>query len=79
MSAFELVVQCVQDRKAIHAPHERLSAAEFKKLGYLQPLVDHAKARKRAIARYKECVSLALTLASRLDGPAHRPGSRAEE
>jgi deoxyribodipyrimidine photo-lyase len=31
-----------------------LSKKEIEKLGYVMPIVDHAKARKRAIARYKK-------------------------
>lgn len=38
---------------AIHDPHEKLSPKEFAKLGYPAPIVDHAVARKRALARYK--------------------------
>jgi len=38
---------------AIHEPHTRLSKAEFEKLGYPKPIVDHKVARKRALARYK--------------------------
>lgn len=43
--------------KAIHAPYERLSAEEFKKLGYPKPIVDHSEARQRALRRYKNPVS----------------------
>lgn len=39
--------------KDVHDPHGRLNKKEFAKLGYPAPIVDHAKARKRAIARYK--------------------------
>ncbi|KAK6536513.1 hypothetical protein TWF281_000741 [Arthrobotrys megalospora] len=39
--------------KAIHDPAGRLSPAEFKKLGYPQPIVEHKFARERALERYK--------------------------
>ncbi|GAA5979351.1 hypothetical protein JCM11641_005008 [Rhodosporidiobolus odoratus] len=39
--------------KAIHNPSSTLSAGELKKLGYLAPIVDHAKARTKAIEVYK--------------------------
>ena len=38
---------------AIHDPHGSLSPKEFEKLGYPKPIVDHAKARQRALFRYK--------------------------
>lgn len=38
---------------AIHDPYKRLSKAEFEKLGYPKPIVDHAEARQRALRRYK--------------------------
>ncbi|KAL7411659.1 DNA photolyase, FAD-binding/Cryptochrome [Mrakia frigida] len=34
-------------------PHGRLSPAAFKALGYPAPIVDHKKARERALGRYK--------------------------
>jgi len=37
----------------IHAPFEKLSAPAFRALGYPKPVVDHAVARKRALARFK--------------------------
>lgn len=39
--------------KAIFAPYARLSAAEFKKLGYSKPHVDWKKTKTRAIERFK--------------------------
>lgn len=39
--------------KAIHEPHKHLKISEFKATGYPKPIVDHAKARKKAIARFK--------------------------
>ncbi|KAI5479988.1 hypothetical protein MNV49_002278 [Pseudohyphozyma bogoriensis] len=39
--------------KVIHDPSSHLSEKEFEKLGYPKPIVDHSKARVRAIARYK--------------------------
>jgi len=39
--------------KAIHAPFERLSKAEFEKLGYPKPIVEHKEARERALRRFK--------------------------
>ncbi|SCV74778.1 BQ2448_7807 [Microbotryum intermedium] len=39
--------------KAIHEPSAMMSKKEIEKLGYVMPIVDHAKARKRAIARFK--------------------------
>ncbi|KAK6533529.1 hypothetical protein TWF694_002468 [Orbilia ellipsospora] len=39
--------------KAIHEPKSRLSAAEFKKLGYPDPIIEHKFARERALERYK--------------------------
>ncbi|CED82716.1 Deoxyribodipyrimidine photolyase/cryptochrome [Phaffia rhodozyma] len=39
--------------KALYDPYGHLSPAEFKKLGYPMPIVDHKKARERAIERYK--------------------------
>ncbi|GAC76270.1 deoxyribodipyrimidine photolyase [Moesziomyces antarcticus T-34] len=39
--------------KAIHDPYARLSKAEFEKLGYPKPIVEHAQARQRALRRYK--------------------------
>ncbi|GAA5869175.1 hypothetical protein JCM1840_004316 [Sporobolomyces johnsonii] len=41
--------------KAIHDPSSRLSPAEIKKLGYVPAIVDHAKARVKAIETYKKC------------------------
>lgn len=38
---------------AIHDPYKRLSKAEFEKLGYPKPIVEHAEARQRALRRYK--------------------------
>ncbi|PWO00508.1 hypothetical protein FA09DRAFT_294029 [Tilletiopsis washingtonensis] len=38
---------------AVHAPYERLSKAEFEKLGYPKPIVDHKQARERALRRFK--------------------------
>jgi deoxyribodipyrimidine photo-lyase len=40
--------------EAIHDPHGKLSPKEFAKLNYPAPIVDHAKARARALARYKQ-------------------------
>ncbi|ORX40843.1 DNA photolyase, FAD-binding/Cryptochrome [Kockovaella imperatae] len=39
--------------KAIHDPFHSLPSNEFKKLGYPAPIVDHKKARERALFRYK--------------------------
>ncbi|PWN47349.1 hypothetical protein IE53DRAFT_321378 [Violaceomyces palustris] len=39
--------------KAIHDPFNRLTKAEFKKLGYPEPIVEHKSARERALRRYK--------------------------
>lgn len=39
--------------KALYDPFSHLSAAEFKKLGYPEPLVVHKDARERALRRYK--------------------------
>lgn len=39
--------------KAIHDPFGRLSKAEFAKLGYPEPIVEHKAARERALRRYK--------------------------
>ncbi|TYJ55892.1 hypothetical protein B9479_003415 [Cryptococcus floricola] len=39
--------------KAIHDPHNYLSSAEFERLGYPAPLVEHKEARERALFRYK--------------------------
>lgn len=38
---------------AIHAPHERLSKEEFKKLDYPEPIIEHKFARERALHRFK--------------------------
>lgn len=38
---------------AIHDPYGRLAKAEFEKLGYPKPIVQHAEARQRALRRYK--------------------------
>ncbi|CDR99981.1 related to deoxyribodipyrimidine photo-lyase PHR [Sporisorium scitamineum] len=38
---------------AVHDPFHRLSKAEFDKLGYPKPIVEHAEARQRALRRYK--------------------------
>lgn len=43
---------------AIHEPSKRLSPAEFKKLGYPAPIVDHKEAKDRAIRRYQTPGSL---------------------
>lgn len=40
--------------KAIHEPSKHLKISEFKATGYPKPIVDHAKARKKAIIRFKE-------------------------
>ena len=40
--------------KAIHDPHKHLTISEFKATGYPKPIVDHAKARKKAIVRFKK-------------------------
>lgn len=40
--------------KAIFAPWERLSKAEFDKLGYPRPHVDFRESKERALARYKQ-------------------------
>ncbi|ODO10702.1 hypothetical protein I350_01299 [Cryptococcus amylolentus CBS 6273] len=39
--------------KAIHDPYHHMSSREFAKLGYPAPIVDHKKARERALFRYK--------------------------
>ncbi|PWY97937.1 hypothetical protein BCV70DRAFT_165980 [Testicularia cyperi] len=39
--------------KAIHDPYGRLTKAEFEKLGYPKPIVEHKEARERALRRYK--------------------------
>lgn len=39
---------------AIHMPFERLDKSEFEKLNYPEPIVDHASARDRALARFKD-------------------------
>lgn len=39
--------------KAIFAPHDRLSKAEFGKLGYPAPHVNYSETAARAKARYK--------------------------
>ncbi|WVQ70811.1 hypothetical protein IAR50_000333 [Cryptococcus sp. DSM 104548] len=39
--------------KAIHDPYHNLPSREFAKLGYPAPIVDHKKARERALFRYK--------------------------
>ncbi|KAI8925437.1 DNA photolyase, FAD-binding/Cryptochrome [Entophlyctis helioformis] len=44
---------------AIHAPADVLSAAEFAKLGYPRPIVDHAAARLRCIEAFKKAAVLA--------------------
>jgi deoxyribodipyrimidine photo-lyase len=41
---------------AVHAPHARLNKGVFEKLGYPQPIVDHAVARKRSIEVYKRSI-----------------------
>lgn len=41
------------DCKAIHDPHSRSDAALVKKAGYPRPIVEHKRARERALARYK--------------------------
>ncbi|SOV09568.1 related to deoxyribodipyrimidine photo-lyase PHR [Ustilago sp. UG-2017a] len=38
---------------AIHDPFKRLSKAEFEKLRYPKPIVEHTEARRRALRRYK--------------------------
>jgi len=38
---------------ALHDPSSKFSKRELERMGYMWPLVDHAKARKRAIARYQ--------------------------
>ncbi|KDN53397.1 hypothetical protein K437DRAFT_218841 [Tilletiaria anomala UBC 951] len=38
---------------AIHAPYDRMSKAEFDKLGYPKPIVEHTEARQRALRRFK--------------------------
>ncbi|GAB7325011.1 hypothetical protein MBLNU13_g08809t3 [Cladosporium sp. NU13] len=43
--------------KAIFAPHERLSAEEFKKLDYPAPHVDFAESSQRAKERYKKGIA----------------------
>lgn len=40
--------------KAVFAPHDRLSKAEFEKLGYPRPHVDFAESKQRATERYKQ-------------------------
>lgn len=40
--------------KAIFSPHDRLSKAEFEKLGYPAPHVDFSETAQRAKARYKQ-------------------------
>jgi deoxyribodipyrimidine photo-lyase len=39
--------------KAVHAPHERLSKDEFKKLNYPEPIVEYKFGRERALHRFK--------------------------
>lgn len=39
--------------KAIHDPFGKMPTAEFKKLGYPAPIVEHKAARERALFRYK--------------------------
>ena len=39
--------------KAIHDPYGRLGKAEFEKLGYPKPIVEHTEARQRALRRFK--------------------------
>lgn len=38
---------------ALYDPFHTLDKAAFKKLGYPEPIVDHAEARLRALRRYK--------------------------
>lgn len=45
--------------KAVFAPWERLSKAEFEKLGYPRPMVDFRESKERALAAYKEGMRLA--------------------
>ncbi|KAJ1928610.1 DNA photolyase phr1 [Tieghemiomyces parasiticus] len=42
-----------KSKAPIHAPFDCLSASEFKKLNYPKPLVDHFKARDKAIAIFE--------------------------
>jgi deoxyribodipyrimidine photo-lyase len=44
----------------IHDPYGRGAGAEAKKARYPKPIVDHAKVRERAIAAYKEGLTLDL-------------------
>lgn len=39
---------------AIHAPSQRLTKAQFEKLGYPRPIVEHKWARERALRRFKD-------------------------
>jgi len=39
--------------KALYNPSAHISKTAFEKLGYPHPLVDHQKARERALRRYK--------------------------
>lgn len=42
------------DRTVLHDPSSKYSKKELERMGYCAPIVDHAKARVRAIARYKK-------------------------
>lgn len=44
----------VKGSKAIHEPSSQFSAKELEKMGYCAPMVHHAKARVKAIARFKK-------------------------
>jgi deoxyribodipyrimidine photo-lyase len=48
-----VVALLTQRPSAIHDPGLTLSKKELQKMGYCAPIVDHTKARIRAIARYK--------------------------
>lgn len=41
----------------LHDPESKFSKKELEKMGYCRPIVDHASARIRAIARYKKWVA----------------------
>jgi deoxyribodipyrimidine photo-lyase len=38
---------------AVHDPYHQMPNAQFKKLGYPEPLVDHKEVKDRALRRYK--------------------------
>ncbi|ORZ37966.1 DNA photolyase, FAD-binding/Cryptochrome [Catenaria anguillulae PL171] len=38
---------------SVHEPHTKLTTSEFMRLGYVQPIVDHKKARDRVLKAFK--------------------------